>query len=270
MLTGETLLFPLLADPAKHVKAPAIFQPAFEANGLDWFLFPLNVKQANFEAAFAQLKLLGNVGGCVISVPFKARAAKLCNRLGPLAQKGGVVNTVRFAANGEVEGEILDGVGLILCAAETGIALEGANILMLGAGGAASAIAHALADKGIGALTIHNRSADKARALVASVKAYRSDYPIDTGAFDATRHTVLINATSVGIVADDAPPMDVAQLKPSTSVIDIVVPDTALRRAAQALGCKVTGGRPMVAAQIDAQIALWKGDIATTPNLLHR
>ncbi|WP_418320082.1 shikimate dehydrogenase family protein [Piscinibacter sakaiensis] len=270
MLTGETLLFPLLADPARHVKAPAIFQPAFEARGLDWFLFPLNVRQENFEAAFAQLRLMGNVGGCVVSVPFKARAARLCDRLGPLAQKGGVVNTVRFADDGTVEGEILDGVGLILCAAETGIRLEGANILMLGAGGAASAIAHALADKGIGSLTVQNRSADRARALVASVREHRPDYPIDIGSFDATRHDVVINATSLGISADDPAPMDVAQLKPSTSVIDIVVPDTALRRAAQALGCKVTGGRPMVAAQIAAQIALWKGEIATSTNLIHR
>lgn len=270
MLTGETLLFPLLADPAKHVKAPAIFQPVFDAKGLDWFLFPLNVKQANFEAAVAQLKLMGNVGGCVISVPFKARAAKLCDRLGPLAQKGGVVNTLRFLPDGSIEGEILDGIGLIGCAAQTGIALEGAAILMLGAGGAASAIAHALAEKNIGSLTIANRSADKARALVASVRQHRPDYPIDAGAFDAARHQVVINATSVGIAAGDAPPIDVGLFKPSTALIDIIVPDTALRRAALAKGCKVVGGRPMVAAQIDAQIALWQGEIATTPNLLHR
>ncbi len=270
MLTGETQLFALLADPIRHVKAPAIFQPVFEARGLDWFLFPLNVKPANFEAAFAQLKLYGNVGGCVISVPFKARAARLCDRLGPLAQKGGVVNTVRFASDGTVEGEILDGVGLIRSAEQSGIPLAGARILMLGAGGAASAIAHALADGGIGTLTISNRSAAKAQSLVAGVRSHRPEYEIDIGVFDPDRHTVVINATSVGIEPADAPPMDVAQLKPSIGVIDIVVPDTALRRAAQARGCTAIGGRPMVAAQIDAQIALWKGEVDTTPNVLHR
>lgn len=266
MLTGETRLFPLLADPIKHVKAPAIFQPAFEAQGLDWFLFPLHVPQDRFEQVVAQLKHLGNVGGCVVSVPFKARAARLCDRLGPLAEKGGVVNTIRFAPDGKIDGEILDGVGLILCAAEAGITLAGTSIALLGAGGAASAIAFALADKGLGSLTIANRSTDKSEALVASVKSHYPDYAIDCGAFDPARHQVLINATSLGISSSDVPPVDLKLLRPTTGVIDIVVPETPLRLAAQALGCKNSGGRPMVAAQIAAQISLWKGEIKTTVN----
>ena len=266
MLTGETRLFALLADPIRHVKAPAIFQPAFQAQGLDWFLFPLHVPQDRFEAVVGQLRHLGNVGGCVVSVPFKARAARLCDRLGPLAQKGGVVNTMRFAPDGSIDGEILDGVGLILCAEEAGIQLAGANIALLGAGGAASAIAFALADKGLGSLTIANRSIDKAETLVASVKSHYPSYAIDCGAFDPARHQVLVNATSLGIASNDAPPVDLKLLRPTTCVIDIVVPETPLRMAAQALGCKNSGGRPMVAAQIAAQISLWKGEITTTAN----
>ena len=270
MLTGESLLFPLLADPVRHVKAPAIFQSAFEARGLDWFLFPLHVPQERFESFLPQLKGLGNVGGCVVSVPFKARAARLCDRLGPMAQKGGVVNTVRFAPDGAIEGEILDGVGLVLCASETGIALDKARILMRGAGGAASAIAFALADRGLGTLTVSNRSADKAEQLVAKVLAHYPDYPIHCGDFDADTHEVLINATSLGIAASDPPPIDLGSLRASISVIDIVVPETPLRLAAQAAGCRNTGGRPMVAAQISAQIDFWRGAIATTPNVQFR
>ncbi|MCB2031226.1 MAG: shikimate dehydrogenase [Rhodoferax sp.] len=270
MLTGETLLFPLMADPIRHVKAPAIFQPVFDERGLDWFLFPLHVPQQQFESLLPQLRTLGNVGGCVVSVPFKARAARLCDRLGPMAQKGGVVNTVRFAPDGAIEGEILDGVGLILCAQQVGIALAQARILLRGAGGAASAIAFALADRGLGTLTIANRSTDKADALVAGVQAHYPHYPISRGDFDPAVHDVLVNATSLGIAASDPPPVDLSTLHAGIGVIDIVVPETPLRQAAQAAGCRNTGGRPMVAAQIAAQIDFWSGAIATTPNLLYR
>jgi shikimate dehydrogenase len=270
MLTGQTLLIPLLADPIKHVKAPAIFQPKFEEHGLDWFLFPLNVKADDFEAGFAQLKRIGNIGGCVISVPFKARAARMCDRLGRLAQKCGVVNTVRFCPDGSVEGEILDGIGLIQCASAAEIELKGASILMLGAGGAATAIAYALAQHGLGSLTLSNRTTAKSEALAAGVRRHYPGYDISCGRFDPRRHSVVINATSLGISDADGAPMDFAQLSPSTRVIDIVVPETNLQRAARALGCRCVGGRGMVAAQIDAQISLFKGETETTPNILYR
>jgi shikimate dehydrogenase len=266
MLTGATALFPLIADPIKHVRAPAIFQPKFEEAGLDWFLFPLNTPEDGFEDLIAQLKRASNVGGCVVSVPFKARAARICDRLGPLAQIGGVVNTIRFAPDGALEGEILDGMGLINCAAEAGAPLDDADVLMSGTGGAGSAIAFAMAETGKGRLTVTNRTIEKAQSLVDEVKTHYPDYIIEVGDFDPARHSIAINATSLGLDADDPMPFDTDALTPSTAVIDIVVPETRLRDVAAAKGCKVTGGRPMVAAQIAAQIELWQGKIPTTPN----
>ena len=153
---------------------------------------------------------------------------------------------------------MFDGVGLVGAVQGLGIDLRGLRIGLLGAGGAGSAIAFALAASGVTKLSIVDRTAGRAEALAQRVAAAHGLLP-DTVSFAVGDVDLLVNATPVGMKPDDGTPLDVGRLTPSTSIVDIVTrPEgTLLLAAAARAGCRHAGGAAMVAAQAAAIIAFF-------------
>jgi shikimate dehydrogenase len=255
-LSGKTHLYAILADPVAHVRAAEFFAPAFAAHGLDAALIPLHVLPADLATVVPALQKLRNLRGLVITIPHKETVAALCDQLGPDGRLCGAVNTVRFADDGRLIGDMFDGIGLVRGALASGIALKGRSVLLVGAGGAGRAIAFALAREGVASLTIANRTPRRAEALAADVARGVPNARVTVGAANPTGHEVIVNATSLGLHEADPLPVDPNLLRPERDVVEIIaaVEVTPLRRAATDLGCRTMGGRAMVDHQIEAQL----------------
>jgi shikimate dehydrogenase len=261
-LSGKTHLYAILADPVAHVRAAEFFAPAFAAHGLDAALIPLHVLPPDLATVAPALQKLRNLRGLVITIPHKETMAGLCDQLGPDGRLCGAVNTVRFADDGRLVGDMFDGIGLVQGALTSGIALAGRSVLLVGAGGAGRAIAFALAREGVGSLTVANRTPGRAEALAADVARGGPNARVTVGDANPTGHEVIVNATSLGLHEADPVPVDPNLLRPEMDVVEIIaaVEVTPLRRAATDLGCRTMGGRAMVDHQIEAQLRFF-GDI---------
>jgi shikimate dehydrogenase len=255
-LSGKTRFYAILADPVAHVRAPEFFAPAFAAHGLDAAVVPLHVLPQDLATVVPMLQKLRNLRGLVLTIPHKESMAMLCDELGPDGRLCGAVNTVRFAADGRLIGDMFDGIGLVQGAIASGIPLKGRPVLLLGAGGAGRAIAFALAREGVASLTIANRTAARAETLAAEVARAVPGTKVAAGPADPAGHEVIVNATSLGLHEADALPVDPNLLRAEMDVVEIIaaVEVTPLRRAATDIGCRTMGGRAMVDHQIEAQL----------------
>ncbi|MGI9500294.1 MAG: shikimate dehydrogenase family protein [Geminicoccaceae bacterium] len=254
--SGKTHLYAILAHPVGHVRASEFFGPIIQAERRDAFLVPLHVLPKDLPEMVPMLQRISNLKGGVITIPHKEEMAKLCDEMGPNGQLVGAVNTVRFEPDGQSIGDMFDGVGFVNAARANGIEPKGASVLLLGAGGAARAIAIALADEGAEKITIANRTENRARELAAVVQAVFPEVEVKAGPADATGHDLIVNCTSLGLKPGDATPMDPITLRPDMRLFDIIAPrDTELMDAARTASLDiVVGGRPMVEHQVVAQL----------------
>ncbi|TCR68585.1 shikimate dehydrogenase [Bosea sp. BK604] len=251
-ITGATRLLGFIGDPVIHAKSPQNVNPLLAAGGHDALLMPLHIPQHRFDAAIGGIMSIANLDGLVVTMPFKERLIAHLDEISVRARAVGAVNAARRTEDGRWVGDIFDGAGLIGAVESLGISPRGLTVGLVGAGGAGSAIAFALADAGVASLTIMDRDGGRAERLCERVAAISSLRP-KSGALDVGRLDLLVHATPVGMQDLDGIAIDVSDLKPHTAVIDIVTrPETPLLRGAARLGCPHAGGGAMVQAQTKA------------------
>lgn len=255
MITGHTKIYAIIGDPISQVRTPEIFNEFFAKNNLDAVLVPIHVAPEGLEGLLTSFRAMKNLGGFVATVPHKTTVAALCDELGDAGRAIGSVNVVRREADGRLIGNMFDGAGFVAGLRAQGHDPRGRRALLVGAGGAAAAIAFALAEAGVASLTIANRTRSKAEEIMARVSKFFPDRPIKVGAADATGHDLVVNATSLGLKAGDPLPLDTDRLTPAMTVAEIIMkPETtSLLAAAKAKGCTVHYGRHM----LDEQLTLW-------------
>ena len=252
-ITGATRLLGILADPIAHVRTPEVLNARFAETGVDAVMVPMHVGPEGLGQAWEGLRQLRNLAGLVVTVPHKVAVTSLCDELLPNARLVGAANAIHRLPDGRFVGEMFDGLGFVEGLRRQGRDPRGRSALLIGAGGAASAIAFALADAGVSRLLIANRSRDKAERLAAEVAAA---FPaVETGASEADPrgHELVINGTSLGLKPEDALPLDPNLLAPSTTVAEVIMRParTRLLEEAAARGCPTHEGLHMLQAQID-------------------
>ena len=252
-ITGRTWVFGILADPIHHVRTPQALNALMEKRGFDGVLAPFHVGAADLAAFVGALRLMRNLGGFIVTVPHKTAIVSLCDEVTESARRIGAVNAVRREADGRLIGEMLDGAGFVAGLRRSGIEPNGRSVYLAGAGGAANAIAFALAQAGVSRLTIANRTRPKAEDLVRRVAAFLPAAKVEIGSPDPSGHDLVVNATSLGLKDGDPPPLDADRLDGSQVVAEIIMqPETtALLAAAAACGCRVHPGKPMLTCQLD-------------------
>ncbi len=260
IITGNTQLFAILADPIHHVKTPQRINSHFEAEGFDGVMVPLHARADQLQAAVQGLRTLSNLAGFVVTVPHKTAMVALCDEVSAHARLVGAVNVVHRTAEGKLIGTMLDGEGFVAGLRQEGIEPKGSSAYLAGAGGAASAIAFALARAGVSRLTVANRTTDKVRQLITRIQSVIPDVELLVGTDDPSGHDLVVNGTSLGLRAEDALPLDAARLEPNQVVAEIIMQpaETALLKAAQARGCRVHLGAPMLASQIPLMAAFMR------------
>ena len=253
-ITGETRLFAIVGHPVVQVKAPMAFNPLFRAKGRNAVMVPIDVAPGSLDAAIAGLKAVANLDGMVVTIPHKQRMAELVDAVLPTGRMVGAINAIRRERDGRWTGDMFDGRGSVHGLRAAGIESKGRKILLVGAGGAGSAIAFAMAEAGAAVVTLFDVDKAKARKVI---EGLRHAYPAtraEVGPPMPKDHDTIINATPLGMAPSDPLPIDPAVIDPAMLVVDIIMkPDvTPLLKAAEAKGCRIVPGRHMLDGQVTA------------------
>ncbi|MDI6796643.1 MAG: shikimate dehydrogenase [Desulfatibacillaceae bacterium] len=254
---SKTKLYGVFGHPVGHSLSPLMHNSAFAHLGINAVYLAFDVAQIG--PAVRALRAF-NMGGASVTIPHKVSVMDHLDEVDPLARSMGAVNTI-VNRGGHLFGCNTDGPGAV-AALGGKEALANKNLVVLGSGGAARAIAFAAKQSGA-TLFIANRREDEAQALaladellcpfalISKVK----DLPCD----------ILINATPVGMTPNEGQtPVDKSFFKPGMMVMDAVYSplETRLLREAKQAGCKVVEGVNMFIHQGAAQFALWTGQTA--------
>lgn len=253
---GSSRVFGVIAHPVAHVRAPMVFNTRFASAGLDHIMVPVDAPPDSLQDIIRGLQRISNFGGLAVTIPHKLVMAELCDDLGTMARLTGAVNAVRFDPDGRLYGNNFDGAGFVAGCRGNGYEVTEKTVLMLGAGGAARAIAAALCEAGVGQLTIANRSLGNAQQLVDLLVTDRGSAKITAQPLaetDGAGVDMIINSTSLGLHADDEVPLALDQVSKDTVIADIImVPaETKWLRDAARRGLPVHYGRHMLDYQID-------------------
>lgn len=263
-INAHTQLCGLLGNPVEHSLSPAIHNAAFEKLGLNFVYLAFKVE--DLPGAVKGLRALGNLRGFSVTIPHKVAIIPLLDEVEQTAKNIGAVNTI-VIENGRLIGSNTDASGAMRALTEAGVALRGEKVLMLGSGGAARAIAFALAaGTGIAKLTLLGVDEKERTGLAKDLKA-KTSLQLADGAItdDAMRRAieeskVLLHCTPLGMhpnVRESCVPATL--LKPHLTVMDIVYNplDTKLLTDAKAAGCRTIRGIDMFLNQAVGQFELW-------------
>lgn len=261
----------VLGHPIAHSVSPPMHNAALadlaraDERFRAWRYFRFDVPPADLPTALGRLHTAG-FHGLNLTVPHKVLARDLVAEVDPAAAKVGAVNTLLRTPTGW-RGLNTDGYGLATAVRETlGANLAGATVVLLGAGGAARGAAVECLGQGCAALWIGNRTAANLDALLATLRSLAS--AVTLRGFDPAhppadlpRSALVINATSAGLRAADAAPMDLRSFGPGTKVYDMIYnpPQTTLLRQAAELGFARAGGLSMLVHQGAKSLQIWSG-----------
>ncbi|HWT39225.1 MAG TPA: shikimate dehydrogenase [Paraburkholderia sp.] len=256
-LSGATRVYFIVGDPIAQVRSPKGVTAALREAGRDALVVPAHVAPDDLAAFFAGVAPMRNVDGVIITVPHKFSAAAYCQSFSEEAAFLGAVNTLRRAADGAWHGGMFDGTGFVAALGDAGCDLPGKRALLVGAGGAGSAIGHALVQAGVASLDVLDSDASRTESLVMRLAALQRG-AVRTASKDVAAESfdVVVNASPMGMRADDPLPVDVSRLSASTFVGDVVTkpPLTPFIEAARARGCKTVTGTQMFARVCDRMV----------------
>lgn len=257
--SGATRLAAVLGDPVRHSLSPVIHNAAFGALGLDWTFVALEVTAAGLADAVRGVRALG-LAGLSVTMPHKESIVGLLDEVVGDAALLGAVNCVR-SSGGRLIGHNTDGVGFVEgLRSDTGRDPAGMRGVVLGTGGAARAVALALA--GHGAVDVALLGRDPSRTAMVAERlggVIRAGTPVDLAAAD-----LVVNASPVGMEAHPGTPVDPAGLDGGTVVVDLVYHpiETELVRDCRSRGIVAANGVAMLVHQAAAAFELWTGAAA--------
>ncbi len=250
--TGATRLFPIIGDPIKYVESPSRLTRTLHERDYDGICVPMQVPGDDLDTVMTGLAATQNVGGILVTMPHKFTAFGYCTTSSERAQMLKVVSVIRRNTDGSWHGDMLDGLAFVKAQIDHGAQPGGARALLLGAGGAGSAIAIALLEAGVSELVIHDTDDTRAAALVDLVSDLRPGQ-VSAGPADPSDCDLVCNATPLGMEEGDPLPVDPALLASTMFVGDVIAGHglTPLLEAAQSAGCRTANGGHMVEAAQD-------------------
>ena len=269
LINGHTEVIAHIGFPTHAFKAPMIYNPYFEQQGINALVVPMGCKAEDYPVFLRAIFKLSNVRGALITMPHKVSTLSLVDEVLPAAAIAGACNAVRLGPQGQLQGDMFDGEGFVRGVLRKGVKLQGARVLVAGAGGVGSAIAASLAAAGVAAISLFDVNAAAAEALAGRLRAHYPALQVATGSNDPAGHALVVNATPMGMNEGDPLPMDVSRIAPGTFVGEVVMRTemTAFLNAARARGCPVQVGSDMLFEQIPAYLEYFNLP-TTTPDVL--
>ena len=264
-ISGKTELFGVIGDPIGHTLSPVMHNAAFKHLKLDFVFLAFEVKPVQLRNALLGMRSLG-IRGLNVTMPHKNAVANFLDKLDPAANFIGSVNTI-LNNKGELVGFNTDGIGALEALKQNRVILKGKKVLLLGAGGAAKAVAFHIVEE-VEKLVILNRGAKKALDL-AEVLGRKTGKDVVGASLSSDLvqknlgdSDVLINSTSVGMYPNsDQTIVSPKWLRPTLTVMDIIYNpiETRLVKDAKAKGAQVVSGLEMLVYQGGASFEIWTG-----------
>jgi shikimate dehydrogenase len=256
-LTSKTRVLALLGDPVEHSLSPVIQNAAFREAGVDGVYVSLRCEAPDLVGFMHGLGRAGAGGN--ITLPHKEKAASFLDERSEAVRRTGACNTF-WGIDGRVFGDNTDVEGFRRALRHfLGRPPEGFRVLLLGAGGAARATLVALLDDGVEDVLLLNRSTERARAVARRIGGKRvrvaeAVQAIDDGIFD-----LVVNATRLGLEAEDRLPVDLSRVARAGGVLDLVYrpAKTAFVQSAEDLGIRAVDGGEMLVQQGAVAFERW-------------
>jgi shikimate dehydrogenase len=254
-LDGSTLVLPIIGDPIAQVKSPANVTRSLHERGINAIVIPIHVVPADVHAFVDGMSLARNVPGIIVTVPHKFASYQHCTTATERAHFLGAVNVLRRNADGSWHGDMFDGMGFVGGMRAAGVDPAGKRALLVGAGGAGSAIAVALLDSGVTTLAIHDQDAQRRDGLIERLRT-RRPHAVTQGSPDPAGFELIVNATPVGMKAGDPYPVLVERLEHGMFVGDVITAPlvSPLVEAARRIGCRTQIGTGMFNAELDLMV----------------
>jgi shikimate dehydrogenase len=243
--SGATRLYPIVGDPIAQVKSPCGVTQAFEMRGADAICVPMQVAPDDWRGFVGMMRAMRNVDGVIVTVPHKFTAFSACDDVTERAAFLRAVNTIRRLPDGRLVGDMFDGLGFVEACRAQGCDFRGKRALLVGAGGAGTAIAHAVGLAGVAHLGVADIDGARRDELVRRLGD--AGLPTVPAEADAFGHDIVLNASPLGMTAGDPLPVREGSLAAGQFVGDVVTkPEIPpLIAAAQALGLKTSNGVAM-------------------------
>lgn len=284
MINGNTNIVGIIGNPVEHSLSPIMFNEAFNAMNLDYVYVPFNVRKKDLSQAIDGAKKL-NIKGLNVTIPHKKKVLNEIDKFDIMANLIGAVNTITFV-NGKSKGYNTDCVGAIRAIEEI-TTLNDKNVVIVGAGGAARAIAFQTAISNVNSLTMVNRSEKKVKHLVYDIKTLLSsdfkenikldDLNIDFSHIDVNYEygnldslpnylknaDILIDTTPIGMYPNcDVEPIATSDMMHSDLIVNDIVYNplnTVLLKEAENIGAKTISGFKMLLYQGVENFKIWTG-----------
>ncbi len=269
MISGKTTLIAHIGYPTESFKAPLIYNPWFEAHGIDAVVVPMGVKAEDYPSTLKGLFTLTNIRGALVTMPHKVTTVGLVAETTTTVKIAGSCNAILKRPDGTLKGDMFDGTGFTRGLRRKGFVFEGARCLVVGTGGVGSAIAASLAADGVASIALFDTSTASAQGLAGRLKTYYPKLGVEVRGSDPAGYDLVVNATPLGMKAGDPLPFDVTRLARETFVGEVVMKQeiTPLLKAAQAKGCRYVVGTDMLFEMIPAYLEFF-GFGTTTPEEL--
>ena len=268
-INAHTQFCGVIGNPVEHSLSPAIHNAAFQKLGLNFVYLAFPVEAIG--DALKGLRALGNFRGASVTIPHKVAAVPFLDTIEPTARHIGAINTI-VATGGTLTGYNTDATGALRALREGAVALKGRQVVMLGSGGAARAIAFALgAEAELDRLTVLGIDDQERTALARDLESKTGITVQESCLDERTLQTVLpdthvlIHCTPMGMSPNvHATAVPAALLHAGLTVMDIVYNprDTRLLQDAKKAGCRTIPGLEMFLHQAAAQFELWTNQIA--------
>ena len=246
-LTGATRIHLIVGDPIAQTKSPEGLTRAFAERGIDAVCVPMQVAVADIDAFMAAAKRALNIDGIVATVPHKFAALRHCDALSERARTLAAVNAMRRERDGSWTGDMTDGVALVAALRAAGCEPKGRRALVVGAGGAGSAVVLALADAGA-QVAVHDIDAARREDL----RARLAPWAIAVGSADPAGFDLVVNATPLGMAAGDPLPVAAERLDAGAFAADLVTKPvvTPFLAEARRRGAPILTGEDMFVPQV--------------------
>jgi shikimate 5-dehydrogenase len=269
MINGRTQLIAHLGYPTETFTAPMIYNPWFAARGINAAVVPMGVRGEDYAAFLAALFRLSNIRGALVTMPHKVTTVGLLDRAAVAVQVAGSCNAVRCHPDGSLYGDLFDGIGFVRGAKRKGFDFVGTDCLIVGVGGVGSAIAAAVAAEAPGSIALFDIDAAAAERLAARLRHHFPGLVVTLSDNDSAGYRLVVNATPLGMSADDPLPFDPTRLDDGAFVGDVVLTAklSPLLEAAARHGCSYQVGRDMLFEQIPAYLEFFGFETASPEEL---
>lgn len=252
-LNGATRLYPLLGDPIIYARSPDWLSKHMAKRGMNCISLPMEVPDGKLKVVMDGLAATGNVDGLSLTMPHKITGVQYCSTLSETSEMLGVVSAIRRNKDGSWYGHTTDGDAFVKAQIDNGAKVDGARVLVMGAGGAGSAIVISMLEQGAKEVAVYDLDSTRSQRIVDLLKDKAGDRVGVAETNDPTGFDIVSNATSMGMDDNDPIPLDPSKLDASMFVGDVVAGhgETKIIKAAKEAGCKTADGDDMVVAVLD-------------------